>query len=531
MEERRDAIEKCGEGQDEDRCPNRAPWQSRAPDGGWGWMVALGTFITNLLFFSLSFCFGILFSGFLLENDASSTTTAWIYNLFLVLSYLCMVLVNPLCQEFGMRTVGFAAVLMASLCTILSGFAPSVYFLYFSFSILGGLSNGLNLGITYMVLPPYFDKNSGKANTFLVAGAPITQMIFAPLLRYLLQVYGLQGAALIHGAILLNGLVAMSFFHPVKWHLKPWPQETPQTQVTLQTLMPRDTASSPEPSVAPCRTLESTASQLAPRNRSLQRLQESLYGSVSSVVSGASTVSAGLVFLADEGEESTSAGVRPRSKKGVSSTLLRVWERIRTDVGVLRQCRCVILAVTVTLTETTMYNFIMMLPFVAKAAHHSLEDAAFCISLLGITSLVTRLVVSPLADCSMFSIRLSVMLGYLLKALAITVAVLSRELWHLMAVGVVFGLGLGFSLSMYNLAVVHYMGLDNLRPTIGILGLAGAVGFPTFGPLIGLVRDLTSSYSMSLCVMVALDLLSTGLWLLMPAAQAKDARRELHHVL
>lgn len=63
--------------------------------------------------------------------------------------------------------------------------------------------------------------------------------------------------------------------------------------------------------------------------------------------------------------------------------------------------------------------------------------------------------------------------------------VLSREVWQLMAAGVVYGLGLGFSLSMFNLSIVHYMGLDNLRPTIGILGLAGAVGFPTLGPLIG----------------------------------------------
>ncbi|XP_063847029.1 monocarboxylate transporter 9-like isoform X1 [Scylla paramamosain] len=522
------AAGRCFEQDGEEECAMHYSVKSRAPDGGWGWMVALGTFIFSTLVHSVPYCFGILFSGFLLENGASSTTTAWIYNLFLVLWHFSLLLANPLCQEFGMRTVGFTCVSVSSLSIILSGFAPSVYFLYFSFSLLGGLTVGMSVSIAFSVLPPYFDKNTGKANTLLVAGGPMAQVIFAPLLRYLLDLYGLQGAALIHGAIILNGLVAVSLFHPVRWHLKPWSHEAPQTQHgTLQTLMPRDKASSPAPSVTPRSTQASGASQPAPRNRSVQRLRGSLSGSLSSMASGGSEVSAGLAFLADEGEEST-PGDKARGKNVLCRTLLRVGERIRTDVGVLRQCRCVILAVTITLTQTTFLNFIMMLPFVAKAAHHSLEDAARCIALLGVTNLVTRLVVSPLSDCSMFSIRLSVMLGYLLRASGIAVAVLSSELWQLMAAGVVFGLGLGFSLSMFNLAIVHYMGLDNLRPTIGIVGLAGAVGFPTLGPLIGLIRDLTSSYSVSLCVLVALDLLSVALWFLMPAAQARDARRALH---
>ena len=83
-----------------------------------------------------------------------------------------------------------------------------------------GFDTGLSLAIAYMVLPPYFSK-SGMANTFLVAGRPVTQMVLAPLLRYLLAMYSFRGAALIYGAIILNGLIAMSFFHPVKWHLKP----------------------------------------------------------------------------------------------------------------------------------------------------------------------------------------------------------------------------------------------------------------------------------------------------------------------
>ena len=96
------------------------------------------SFFPQTLVFSLPFCFGILFSGFLLENGASSTTTAWIYNLYLVIYSLAMILSNALCQEFGQRTVGFISVFMMSLSVTLSGFTPSVFFVFFCFSLLGG---------------------------------------------------------------------------------------------------------------------------------------------------------------------------------------------------------------------------------------------------------------------------------------------------------------------------------------------------------------------------------------------------------
>ena len=73
-------------------------------------------------------------------------------------------------------------------------------------------------------------KNIGKANTFLVSGAAMQQIVMTPLLRYLLAVYSFRGTLLIYGAIMLNGLVAVSFFHPIKWHLRLSSGEKPQPQ-------------------------------------------------------------------------------------------------------------------------------------------------------------------------------------------------------------------------------------------------------------------------------------------------------------
>ncbi|KAG0730120.1 hypothetical protein GWK47_028931 [Chionoecetes opilio] len=321
-----------------------------------------------------------------------------------------MILANPLSQEFGQRTVGFASVFMASLSLILSGFSPSVSFLYFSYSLLGGMCTGVSQGIAYMVLPPYFHKKGGQANTILVAGAPVTQRFWRPSFAISWKCTP-QRCCLDPRRRRIEWSHCRVLFSPRPWHLKP-------------------------------------------------------------LMSAGSDVSCRIPCLSDEIEESTTRE-KSRGVKAIWKTLWRVAGRIRSDLKVLRQLRCVILAVTVMITQTTFFNFIMMLPFVAQATDHSLQDAAGCIALMGVTNLVTRLVVSPLSDCKRFSIRFSIMLGYLLRA-------------------------------------------------IGILARHSSDAHTT-----GVIRDTTNSYLTSLCVMAALDLLSVCLWLLMPAAQARDARTEL----
>ena len=272
-----------------------------------------------------------------------------------------------------------------------------------------------------MVLPPYFDKKSGQANTFLVAGGAVTQMMFAPVIRYLLEMYSLKGAALIHSGIILNGLIAVSFFHPVKWHLRhsSGKKSRPQ-QDAFKPLMHGKETSQTMSTEMHRRALVSEVSGVSmPQNQDVQKLRTSLSGSVLSVMSAESEILTGLAFLSEETEE-WNADMKTRGTNALWRTLLRVADRIKSDVAVLRHYKCVILAITLMLTQTTFLNFIMMLPFVAKAADHSLQDAARCISLLGVTNLVTRLVVSPLSDCKWFSIRFSIMIGYFLRASGIT---------------------------------------------------------------------------------------------------------------
>lgn len=56
--------------------------------------------------------------------------------------------------------------------------------------------------------------------------------------------------------------------------------------------------------------------------------------------------------------------------------------------------------------------------------------------------------------------------------------------WLTVVMGV-WGFGVGSYMGIYNLIMVHYMGLDKLTPTIGATFMLVGIGFVTIGPAIG----------------------------------------------
>ncbi|CAL4186914.1 unnamed protein product, partial [Meganyctiphanes norvegica] len=107
-------------------------------DGGWGWAVVAGGNLALGFAAMTGPCFGILFSRPLLAMGASSTTVAWIFNVSQLLSQWSGIFGGPLVKAFGFRKTGMVVGFITALSMLLSAFATSPEFLYFSFSILCG---------------------------------------------------------------------------------------------------------------------------------------------------------------------------------------------------------------------------------------------------------------------------------------------------------------------------------------------------------------------------------------------------------
>ncbi|MPC29062.1 hypothetical protein E2C01_022279 [Portunus trituberculatus] len=93
-----------------------------------------------------------------------------------------------------------------------------------------------------------------------------------------------------------------------------------------------------------------------------------------------------------------------------------------------------------------------------------------------------------------------------------------------------FGVGHGFFFTSYNLVMVEVLGLPLLQPMLSVTGLFKSSSFLIFGPLIGLVRDLSGSFPVCLTLLGVIDFFSIALWILIPFARSPPARKPLPRV-
>ncbi|XP_063874893.1 monocarboxylate transporter 9-like isoform X2 [Scylla paramamosain] len=162
-----------------------------APDGGWGWVIAIAAFATWFLVGLTAYNFGMLYSEFLLEMGTSTTFISWIYCLGLVISSIISAFVDPLVVAFGWRKVAVVMGAIYSFALIVSAFATSSIFLLFSSLVAGSMVDTL-YNIVSSIIPHYFIRWRDLVNTIMVLGTSVNLLVVPYLLVYLHAEYGFR---------------------------------------------------------------------------------------------------------------------------------------------------------------------------------------------------------------------------------------------------------------------------------------------------------------------------------------------------
>ncbi|XP_047488037.1 monocarboxylate transporter 14-like [Penaeus chinensis] len=380
-----------------------------------------------------------------------------------------------------------------------------------------GAGGGAAVCICFTIVPLYFERRRGQANAIMMAGVCLGQIIGPPLVNFLQAEFGYKGATIIMGAILLNACVGASLFHPIAWH---------QKRVTRPKIDGLQEGT--EEPLVPSEALDTNSPMLAVR-RGLARVRNHSIASLGGSSLGLSTIDLpGLAALAsaaedDNGDASSSSSRGSGTICNILKILQRVWCSTVSDLRALRSPRALIIAVGGTLCINGYLNFVMMVPFAMQAGGYTLQDAAFCISISAVCNLLLRMIVSTLSDWPRFSVRACYMAGFGLISATMFVFPLLTDLRWMMVVMGAWGCGVGANMGLYNLVMIKVMGIDRLPSVFGSCCFLVAIGFILFGPLIGVVRDVSGSYSISMWVLATMVLLSLCLWLLMPATKERGA--------
>ncbi|BHF83475.1 hypothetical protein SprV_0902661800 [Sparganum proliferum] len=195
------------------------------PDGGWAWMVLLGSVMCMFFVDGLSFSFGVLLSDLQHSFETSKTKMSLAGSLIVGFTLISGPIVSAMSNQFSMRSLVVGGGLVSSL----SLFACCFIYNIDVFIVMFGFVTGISFGFIYLpaatVVSQWFHKRRATATGISMCGSSIGSTIYSLFIPPLVRAYTWRGCMAILAAVSLNCVAAGLFFidlrayqklHPVK---------------------------------------------------------------------------------------------------------------------------------------------------------------------------------------------------------------------------------------------------------------------------------------------------------------------------
>lgn len=202
---------------DVERCDNDFEEGVKIPDGGWGWVVVLSSFIISMIADGISFSFGLLYIEFLDEFEASKSTTAWIGSLFIAVPLLSGPVMSALVDRYGCRSMTILGGIISTLGFVLASISTTIEMMMMTFGVIAGLGLGLVYVTAVVSIAYWFEKKRNLAVGLGACGTGVGTFIYAPLTQYLIEEYGWRGTILLLSGTLLNLCVCGCVMRDPEW--------------------------------------------------------------------------------------------------------------------------------------------------------------------------------------------------------------------------------------------------------------------------------------------------------------------------
>ncbi|TWW56083.1 monocarboxylate transporter 1-like [Takifugu flavidus] len=185
------------------------------PEGGWGWAVVVGAFISIGFSYAFPKSITVFFKEIEAIFDATPSQVSWISSIMLAVMYAGGPISSILVNKFGSRPIIIFGGCLAGSGLVAASFCNTVEQLYFFIGVVGGLGLAFNLNPALTMIGKYFYKRRPIANGIAMAGSPVFLSTLAPLNSWLYDAFGWRGSFLILGGLLLNCCVAGSLMRPI----------------------------------------------------------------------------------------------------------------------------------------------------------------------------------------------------------------------------------------------------------------------------------------------------------------------------
>ncbi|CAJ0934642.1 unnamed protein product, partial [Mesorhabditis belari] len=187
------------------------------PDGGWGWMVVLGSFLIHVIADGFVYSFGILVDVLQKEFKTDNAAAALIIALLTGLTLGSGPIASAITNKFGCRIASIIGSCIASVGCLASYFATSMGFITFTVGIVMGIGFGLMYCPAIVIVTMYFEKRRALATGITVCGAGVGSALFGPINERVIKYFGWRAVFLSFTGVILFCTLCGATFRPLQF--------------------------------------------------------------------------------------------------------------------------------------------------------------------------------------------------------------------------------------------------------------------------------------------------------------------------
>ncbi|KAL0851274.1 hypothetical protein ABMA28_007109 [Loxostege sticticalis] len=495
------------------------------PDGGWGWMVLIGTALSNIFNQSMLSLFSLLYGDALEAMGHSTQGAAVVLSTMLFVTNFGGPIAGAVVKLTSPRIVAVVGACSCTLGIFLSGFSTNIFHLTLTYGVLLGLGLGFIQNSSFVAINSYFKLKKSRAVGLANVGTGVGQTVMPHLVRYLLEGYGFQGACLLLSSLSLHGIAGTLLIQPVEWHMK-------KVEVEVE--------------------VDEKLQLLENKHKDIVIRKDSITNGELTNKMGRRATEPSIVGTVKNGHENGLNGHKSESHKDVTynnskpadnnviivapqkkSWLKKLYDLF--DISLLSSPRFLNIIIGTALSVTSIQNFSMLFPFfLQKVASLNKQQTAFCMSAVAGADICGRLILPVFQD--KYRIKARWMLIMTSVWLIITRQILAYQTGFgvLIAMSCLYGFGRSMVIVARNIAISENCKPEQVPAAVGLGMLTMGIIVPPAGYFLGWIRDYTGSYVICITAQNLLLVVLLATWipdmLLLWIHEKRENKKDLNQI-
>ncbi|XP_046326580.2 monocarboxylate transporter 14-like [Haliotis rufescens] len=189
---------------------------SKNIDGGWAWVILTCGFFCMFLNGFMCYSVGVITEALLEEFEGDLAVTAAVGTSIIGIENLLGPFIGIGINIFGCRSCTVFGGVIAMLGLLGASFSKNLSSMMGTFGIVGGIGYGFGFLPGNVMVGLYFKKLRPIAAGITMAGAGLGMFVGPPVIRYLIDMYSLQGALLVVAGIALHFSIFGCLMRPLE---------------------------------------------------------------------------------------------------------------------------------------------------------------------------------------------------------------------------------------------------------------------------------------------------------------------------